>query len=212
MMNHKALFSLVVLTLITSACGDNKFSEASASGQSYRVNVQDDADSSVDTNESTGTGEDSSDTSTTEGSGTQGEEKDDQLACSKLTGVKQSKVKISGSEQDIVISKTDALAFRVTGNQNVVTVDLSVPFEGAVKAMCIFVAGNKNQVKIDNANHISAIYVVARGNNAQIDITNRKGSIVDVINLDAKGNSASLNLSGEGTYPCDKSNSAISCK
>lgn len=212
MMNNKSLLSLVVFLLITTACGDNKFSEASASGQAYRVSVQDGADSSVDTNESTGTGDDSSVSSTTEGSSTQGEEKDDQLACSKLTGVKQSKVKISGSQQDIVVSKTDALAFRVTGNQNVVTVDLSVPFEGAMKAICIFVSGNKNQVKIDNANHISAIYVVARGNHAQVDIANRKGSIVDVINLDAKGNSASLNLSGEGTYPCDKSNSSISCK
>ncbi|RYZ58825.1 MAG: hypothetical protein EOP07_05885 [Proteobacteria bacterium] len=210
MMNNKSLLSLVVLTLITSACGDNKFSEASATGQSYRVNVQDDADSSVDTNETTG--EDSGVTSTPDGSVTQGEEKDDQLACSKLTGVKQSKVKISGSQQDIVISKTDALAFRVTGNQNVVTVDLSVPFEGAMKAICIFVAGNKNQVKIDNANHISAIYVVARGNHAQVDIANRKGSMVDVINLDAKGNSASLVLTGEGTYPCDKGNAAVVCE
>jgi hypothetical protein len=206
-MIKQSLLSMTILSLNLLACEGSKFAEAEGTALSYRVNVVGESPSSEDMVEDEGSNVTSN--SEPEGSNIDDQEK---LSCSKIAGVKAGQVKISGSEQDIVIAKDNALAFRVTGNKNTVKVDLTARSEGTIKAICLFIAGNQNKIEIDNANHLAAVYIIARGNKAKVEILNRKGSAIDRIDLDAKGNSASLELTGEGNYPCDKSNENIVCQ
>ncbi len=219
-MLNKSLISIALLALTTVACENSEFAGATGATQAYSVSVKDGlpgADSSAETvkdGESTTTDESKSE----KGKGKvkepiKGEDGSEQADCAKLSGVKLENVKVSGSLNNIVITKQDALAFKVTGNQNLVTVDLkNQPAESLVKAICIFVAGNQNQIKLEIGNHVGAIYVIARGNQPQINISALKGSVIDTIEMDAKGNGGKLSVSGEGKFPCDKTNAGISCQ
>jgi hypothetical protein len=200
------LLCLTVFSLSALACGGNKFASAEGTALTYRVNAAPEPASS----ENVAAGEGTNVSAPTKPEDSE-QDSQDKLECSKLAGIKSGQVKISGSEQNIALNKDNALSFRVTGNKNKISVDLTASYEGTIKAICLFVAGNQNQVKIDNANHLAGVYIIARGNKAKVEILNRKGSVVDKIDLDAKGNAASLELSGEGTYPCDKANGNIVC-
>jgi hypothetical protein len=197
------------LSLLTSACSQNDFASAQQASRSYLI--------TVDESESTGTSDsiDPTGTQAHELPIKEAPEADDDAAtaCAKLTGVPSEKIKVSGSLSDIKLSNNQPLALKVTGNKNLVTLDLTKQAPTTlVKAICIFIAGNQNSIKLDVALHIQSIFVTARGNQSKVEINTKQNSTIDHIDMDAKGNRSLMEISGAGSYPCEGSNSAIICE
>ena len=224
-MKQASMFSIILFALTTVACDRSEFAGAVSPTQAYSVSIKapsEDSTGATGTDKTVATPDKTAATpdktaatpdpksGDTPDPSNNGDIKAD---CVKLSGTNSEKVKVSGSEKNIVITNQDALAFRVTGNKNLVTVDLkSQPVESQVKAICLFIAGNQNRVKLEISNHVGAIYIVSRGNQAQVEIATLKGSLIDTIDMDAKGNSGGLSLTGEGKFPCDKNNPSIHCQ
>ncbi|HYX32593.1 MAG TPA: hypothetical protein VE954_05735, partial [Oligoflexus sp.] len=90
-------------------------------------------------------------------------------ACASIAGVNKDRVKVSGSQKSITLANQDAFALKVTGNQNKVHLKMSSDGPGAkVSAICIFIAGNQNNVTMDIGVSVGKIYIKARGNKALV--------------------------------------------
>lgn len=246
-------FSLLSLLIVGTGCTDSESKTASA--KKYRIEVTMDESAALK-------GKKASDEVAAE------EEVDDEDSDSKVQG--QCKgffgdgevadvIKVAGSKQVVEVNAADAIALRIAGNQNIVSIafigeaveseeeqaaaqlaepnveietgtvsdsspdsaagdgdeaegasegegtgtDGEVAEVPAFKGICIFMAGNQAtaNVKVENAN-LGKFGLIARGNQAEMNLTvGDKGEVSDFF-IDGKGNEPVLNISGEGKYSC----------
>ncbi|MBC7659210.1 MAG: hypothetical protein H7249_05825 [Chitinophagaceae bacterium] len=213
-MKNTTLTFLLSLSSLSTACDGTKFAGAKSETQAFQVRVSNPESASTsgsDAIPSTPASTVQSGIKTKAGS-SDNDEKESLAECSKLTGVAVEAIKVAGSENDILLDPHQAFVLRETGNKNSIKIDFkATPENPHVKAICVFIAGNQNEVRLNVANHIDSIFVVMRGNHASMDIATVKGSVIDSIEMDAKGNGGQLVLSGEGQFPCDKGNQSIHC-
>jgi len=234
----KFLVLSIVSTLALTGCSQGEFAEANSSKRTYQIQIDD--SNTADTQDSTVLGQTSSQNSNPAIKGQNpdgdpddtddnddptnetpkggdntpgGADKEGVADCAKLTGLDASRIKVAGSTQNIKLSSQQGLSMKVTGNKNVVTLDLaSQPVDTVVKAICIFIAGNQNTIELDIGVHVQTLAIIARGNRPSIQVSTTEGSIIDSIKFDAKGNGGKLTVDGEGTFPCDKANPGIVCQ
>jgi len=135
-------------------------------------------------------------------------------ACSKALGIPAEKIKIAGSGKVVELTSSDALAVKLTGNKNTFKLKLESPGEGAkISGICIFIAGNLGQIKVESNASIGQIYVKQRGNQPRVSFKMGEGVSVDSIQTDLNGNKPSLTIEGAGSFDCSKvSGAGISCK
>ena len=113
--------------------------------------------------------------------------------------------KISGSKNSISSDGSRGIPFKVTGNRNKLAVNLKgVPetkakFEG----ICVFIAGNQNVVDVLVKDvFVKRIVLIARGNQAKINVkVEGVGDITEIV-FDGKGNSPALEITSPATFPC----------
>lgn len=122
-----------------------------------------------------------------------------QICASKL-GISSDRLHIAGSSKLESMSINKGLVAKVTGNQN--RLNLNISGEGKIPGVCVFLAGNKNELHLKTQLSLANILLISRGNQSKAYIQVEKGSSVDSINWDARGNQASLSIQGEGDYPC----------
>ncbi len=235
-MHRKILILSMLSGLTATGCDSSEFSEAASSKQAFKVQVVDDevsADAILNPPEKSSSSSETvaidrgnnrnpetKETKEVKGpketdgiGGTPGGKDTDIADCAKLSGLDAINIKVSGSTKDIKLSSSQALAMKVTGNQNSVDVDLaSQPATTSIKAICLFVAGNQNVVHFDIGIHVGALFVIARGNNPLIEVATTKDAIIDSVNFNEAGNGGQLLLQGEGSFPCDSAKGIVCSK
>ncbi|MBC7658697.1 MAG: hypothetical protein H7249_03230 [Chitinophagaceae bacterium] len=217
-MRDKFLLICLSASLATSACSRSDFASAEAASQAYEIKVEDVPYASA--NETPNTTATSSDAIVTKSTDTISSTSlstavtDESVGdCAKLAGVSSDQVKVNGSVKDIKLTSQQPLALKVTGNKNLVTLNLATQAPATqVKAICLFLAGNQNSVNILVGIHVGAIFVKARGHLAKVEIQTTKDSVIESIDMDAQGNGGSLSIAGEGSFPCDGLNPSIICQ
>jgi hypothetical protein len=115
-------------------------------------------------------------------------------------------IKVAGRNHDEVIDIDDGAAVvRVTGTNNVVTIRIPDGGEADLQALCIFVAGDGNRVRLEVAGKLAGLAYVARGNQSVLDVSVAATGQMGAASLDLAGNQAKVKVSGDGTYSCPKS-------
>lgn len=191
---------IVLLCFLAVACEKGKFAAETASSEAFEVRVIDNAPAtSVEPKDDLDAGE-PSDTRVdkTRDVDTDTDAKD----CAAATGVSAERVKVSGSDKNIALGPQDAFALKVTGNTNTVSLKLaSAPATRRLAAVCLFLAGNQNQVNLDIGMVIGQIFIKARGNQAQVVGLVSKEGVIEQIRVDASGHQPSITWKGEGAWP-----------
>ncbi len=209
--------TIQVETDIKNSSGDSGSMNPSSDADAVNsgTNPLDPSEATTDNKTDAGSSQSQGQKGNGKGSGkTNGNEgKSDEAECASVAGVGQNRVKVAGSQKDISLTPTEALAIRLTGNLNKVTLKLSATLPTTkLPAVCIFVAGNQNKISMDVNMVVGKIYVRARGNQALVEAQVNKDGVIEDLQIDANGHSPQIVMKGEGKYPCDKNIESLSCQ
>jgi hypothetical protein len=124
--------------------------------------------------------------------------------CNKKSSGDVPLVHLSGREQSLNLRPGEGLAVKATGNQNSVIIAASQSVTSldssqwkVIPVLCVFVAGNKNNIDVDVAGvHIGQIVVVGRGNDPQVRVNLGDDVAVRDWNVDFKCNKGSMTVEG----------------
>lgn len=120
--------------------------------------------------------------------------------CSKFLDAEVESITVASNQPKVTIHAREGVAaLRITGNQS--SVDLRIEGSGG-KGVCVFLAGNRSRLTAVVSTTLEKVLVVARGNNAVADFTVEKDAEIKLLQADLAGSHPTLNIRGEGSYPC----------
>lgn len=127
---------------------------------------------------------------------------DESKACSNLLGVDVKRIHIAKGGP-VAIDTDQALAIKVTGDEQEVSVTVNSTSKDPLPGICVFMAGNQSKIHIDAKSDVKKIYYVGRGNKSCGAVTVEKGATVSTVHSDLAGNQSSLKVSGDGMFSCE---------
>lgn len=178
-----------------SSSGDAVSSEGSSSGGTTSTSDGSSGSSSGDTAES---GSDP----VPEGGLADSLSANERNACAKLLGVKAEQIKVVGNKTSRKISANAALAVKVAGNQSHLELSIGSASSASIAGICLFVTGNQGRADVNLGTDVGRVVYVGRGNRSHGDLEVKDGATLWSLAGDLRGNQASLNVHGAGTFPC----------
>jgi hypothetical protein len=134
-----------------------------------------------------------------------GEDAEDIGKCIKKFGANVVNVKISGNKTATNLTKESAMAIKMSGNLNTFNLNLSsAAADAKVKGICLFITGNQSKAVLKLGLLVEEIYIIARGNQANVDIEVLKAGELGLLSTDMKGNDPAIHLHGEGKFTCEE--------
>jgi hypothetical protein len=131
-----------------------------------------------------------------------GDDGEDRSACAKEFGVSAERIHIAGQHNDVTIATGSVVYIKVTGNQNTVTLNLEGDDGARIEGLCIFLAGNQPEIKVNANVAIGRIVYIGRGNQSHGSINVAAGCSVDDVQADLAGNQSQLVVEGDGDFKC----------
>lgn len=126
---------------------------------------------------------------------------DEVAACAKSAGGK-GPVMLVNERDDQQVTANSMAVFKVTGNQSTFTLTVKSAVQGAkLKALCLFVTGNKSNVTVDLQASVDHIIYMGRGNQSTVVTRVPAGATVAKYTGDIKGKGGSFTFKGEGSFP-----------
>lgn len=111
-------------------------------------------------------------------------------------------IKIAGKGKDAVMDLGNATRVRITGSENTLTLRLPYQAEAAVASLCVFIAGNTNQVRIEIEGTLTQLHYIGRGDHAQAEVVVASTGKLLAATADLAGNNGKLKIQGSGQYAC----------
>ncbi len=136
-----------------------------------------------------------------------GKGSDSQLTnlCSGLFQGHAKRIKIissSSSSSNIDLDSETVLAFRLSGNQ--ASLELNLEGQEAIAGICIIATGNQPTITITSSINMNKFVYIARGNQSKGVLTMNNEQKISASYLELKGNAHSLQLNGVEQEVCDK--------